>query len=850
MAGNAIIPGKYNLNLREEKVINIADGTADGDAVNRKQLNEKVDKVSGKGLSTNDFTNDDHSKLDNIEAGAQVNVGVEYTQTEKTKLDGIETGAQVNVGVEYTQAEKTKLGTYPNDYDTIDNIIAATNYSSPGSRVNIPLGNTNTGVATTLTTVDYVEDGLTRKVDDGQIKQAYPSNTAEDATDVLSIAGLKTEFAKKQDNITGDTESITIPGAGAGGTDLVFEGGSDFQIPGYAVSTDYVAGNFVHSNGEIFVCILDYTSPNSQATPQNQPVHWDSITTQVTEIDTLDALTKLNSLNEPQATIDPGELFIVYGDTDENNGLYIIVTTDRINFTDLTTVTKLVGFGGGGFTNGQQVRLGTGSTLGADGSAVAIATTDDITPEQTLPTIGFASMLVDAGAGSGNTPNWVGFKPLMTGLATDGTDANLNFAVEEASEFYKDHVTTREWQEARFSAPILAVGRYVQDNVTYGPDAAGLPRLTFNVNADLVAFLNELGYPVTTDQVHTDDRAGITLVFVEDDGTETIVGIGEGRWEYDASETHIVFGTTAVPITTVPTETLTNVEVYFTGDLEAVTRFAAGENTVLRVNNGAVFIDSEAGGTTGSSVKVNDNDVTNPNFKANQSTNPAEEHLYSPAFETEGDVVSVQIDDREILPVVQEEVRQIIEELSNPGGYTWVEEDIFQTVFLTNRTNSSGTTDQTTILQPHFVDTTNIFTTYAVLSGTADTGLRNDWNGASSQTVVVGLGPDVPDLIAFQLISTYYRDSTAQGLAEIKLKMIDPDGDFPGPSDAGTNTNKEQFISWISNNDNPNTPADPNPVVHSGVSTYYYETDNDFLDTVRHSVGSHITGSSWTQDNS
>jgi hypothetical protein len=44
-------------------------------------LNNKVDVVSGKGLSTNDFTNTLKSKLDNIEAGAQVNVNADWTAT-------------------------------------------------------------------------------------------------------------------------------------------------------------------------------------------------------------------------------------------------------------------------------------------------------------------------------------------------------------------------------------------------------------------------------------------------------------------------------------------------------------------------------------------------------------------------------------------------------------------------------------------------------------------------------------------------------------------------------------------------------------------------------------------------
>ena len=66
-------------------------------------------------LSDNPFTQQteldaDETKLDGIEASADVNVGEEYTQTEKTKLAGIDTGADANVGVEYTQTEKNKLG--------------------------------------------------------------------------------------------------------------------------------------------------------------------------------------------------------------------------------------------------------------------------------------------------------------------------------------------------------------------------------------------------------------------------------------------------------------------------------------------------------------------------------------------------------------------------------------------------------------------------------------------------------------------------------------------------------------------------------------------------------------------
>lgn len=47
-------------------------------------LNDKVDKVTGKGLSTNDYTTDEKNKLNGIEAGAQVNhrVGVDGNSRE------------------------------------------------------------------------------------------------------------------------------------------------------------------------------------------------------------------------------------------------------------------------------------------------------------------------------------------------------------------------------------------------------------------------------------------------------------------------------------------------------------------------------------------------------------------------------------------------------------------------------------------------------------------------------------------------------------------------------------------------------------------------------------------------
>lgn len=52
-------------------------------------ISGKVDKVSGKGLSTNDYTTNEKNKLSGIEAGAQVNVQADWNQTTTTADDYI-----------------------------------------------------------------------------------------------------------------------------------------------------------------------------------------------------------------------------------------------------------------------------------------------------------------------------------------------------------------------------------------------------------------------------------------------------------------------------------------------------------------------------------------------------------------------------------------------------------------------------------------------------------------------------------------------------------------------------------------------------------------------------------------
>ena len=90
----------------------------------------KVDKEDGKGLSSNDYTNEEKVKLAGIEAGAQVNdpntvvdgsyvhTDNNYTTADKNKLAGIEDGAQKHIAPTADEV-KNALGYTPADENNL-----------------------------------------------------------------------------------------------------------------------------------------------------------------------------------------------------------------------------------------------------------------------------------------------------------------------------------------------------------------------------------------------------------------------------------------------------------------------------------------------------------------------------------------------------------------------------------------------------------------------------------------------------------------------------------------------------------------------------------------------------------
>ena len=78
-----------NVNITKANIgLGNVDNTADADkpisTATQTALSGKVDKVTGKGLSSNDFTTEEKNKLAGIEAGAEVNVQANWNESDQT----------------------------------------------------------------------------------------------------------------------------------------------------------------------------------------------------------------------------------------------------------------------------------------------------------------------------------------------------------------------------------------------------------------------------------------------------------------------------------------------------------------------------------------------------------------------------------------------------------------------------------------------------------------------------------------------------------------------------------------------------------------------------------------------
>lgn len=185
-------------------------------------LADKVDKVDGKGLSSNDYTSDEKTKLANVAAGAQVNVlegiqknGTTVTVTNKianievpTKTSDLTNDSNFAVDANYTHtdnnyttAEKNKLSAIEASADV--NIIETVKVN--GSALT-PDANKAVDVIVPTSTSDLTNDG------DGNspfATQAYVG-TNGGKIDTISVNGTAQTITNKNVNITVPTKTSDI----------------------------------------------------------------------------------------------------------------------------------------------------------------------------------------------------------------------------------------------------------------------------------------------------------------------------------------------------------------------------------------------------------------------------------------------------------------------------------------------------------------------------------------------------------------------------------------------------------------------------------------------------------------
>lgn len=178
----------------------------------KEEVGDKVDKVEGKGLSTNDLTNDLLTKLNGAASSEDLEDKVDkvdgkglsandYTDTEKEKLEAVESGAQVNV-LETVKVNGTAL-TATDKGVNIDLSDYATNDDVDGKVDKV----TGKGLSTNDLTDDLVDkinaavtpDTLTQAVAEaGHIKFSFVDELPEEGQANL-IYFTKLEDAEEED---------------------------------------------------------------------------------------------------------------------------------------------------------------------------------------------------------------------------------------------------------------------------------------------------------------------------------------------------------------------------------------------------------------------------------------------------------------------------------------------------------------------------------------------------------------------------------------------------------------------------------------------------------------------------
>lgn len=219
----------------------------------KNKLSGKVDKVDGKGLSSNDFTADEKAKLANIAAGAEVNVNADWKATtgdaailnkpsipSKTSdldndSDFVSDASYVHTDANFTTTEKTKLSGIAEGANkiTVDTAMSASSTNPVQNKIiNTALsGKVDKETGKGLSTNDYTttEKDKLAGIAEGANKTTVDTAMSDSSSNPVQNKTVKSYIDNAIGGITGIDFKVvtTLPTTGVKGTIyLVSNGGS------------------------------------------------------------------------------------------------------------------------------------------------------------------------------------------------------------------------------------------------------------------------------------------------------------------------------------------------------------------------------------------------------------------------------------------------------------------------------------------------------------------------------------------------------------------------------------------------------------------------------------------------
>lgn len=229
----------------------------------RNALNDKVDKVNGKGLSTNDYTAADKNKLGALPSAAELDAELEAKANVgdiPTKLSELEGDTTHRTVSDAEKAEWNDKSDFSGDYNDLTNKptipsiegLATEEYVDEGLAGKADIGDSYTK--------DEEDALLSTKADDGNVYNKTEIdgflNDKADADSVYTKSEVDTELGKKQATLVSGTNIKTINGNSLlGSGNIVIQGGGGTPVWGGIEGdindqTDLVAAFDLKQNAE------------------------------------------------------------------------------------------------------------------------------------------------------------------------------------------------------------------------------------------------------------------------------------------------------------------------------------------------------------------------------------------------------------------------------------------------------------------------------------------------------------------------------------------------------------------------------------------------------------------------